>query len=121
MQKILVIEDDKFLRDLLLQKLAKEGYESLEALDGTQGLKKIQEEKPNLVVLDLILPGMDGFEVLRLAKENQETAHIPLLVLSNLGEREDVERALKLGAADFMVKSQFTPGEIVSRIKSILG
>lgn len=121
MHTILVIEDDKFLRELLVQKLKKEGYQVSETTDGNTGLKQVKEQKPNLVVLDLMLPGIDGFEVLRLVKADQETSSIPVLVLSNLGEKTDIERATKLGAADFMIKSQFTPGEVISRIKSILG
>lgn len=120
MAKILIIEDDKFLRELIVQKLLKEGYDVTEGFDGEEGLKKLNEEKPNLVLLDLILPGIDGFEVLQKAKQNPETANIPILVLSNLGERESMEKGLKLGAADFLVKAQFTPGEIISKIKTLL-
>lgn len=120
MAKVLIIEDDKFLRELLSQKLVKEGYEVAEGVDGESGLKKIQEEKPSLVLLDLILPGLDGFEILRRAKENPETAAVPILILSNLGQKDEVERALKLGATDFLVKAHFTPGEIVSKIKTII-
>jgi len=120
MAKVLIIEDDKFLRELLSQKLLKEGYEVLEGVDGEAGLKKITEDKPDLVLLDLILPGKDGFEILTAAKSNPETANIPVLVLSNLGQQEEVEKALKLGAADFLVKAHFTPGEIVAKIKTII-
>lgn len=121
MQKILVIEDDKFLKELLVQKLKKGGYEAQEAVDGNSGLKKMKENSPALVLLDLILPGMDGFQVLKLAKEDKTTSHIPVVVLSNLGEKEDIEKALKMGAADFMIKAHFTPGEVITRIKTILG
>lgn len=121
MAKILVIEDDKFLRELIIQKLLKEGYEILEGIDGEEGLQRLQEGKPDLVLLDLILPGIDGFEVLKRAKENTETAGIPVIILSNLGQQEDVERGVKLGAVNYLIKAHFTPGEIIEKIKVVLG
>ena len=117
---ILVIEDDKFLRELITQKLIKEGYEISEAIDGEEGIKKIKEEKPDLVLLDLILPGIDGFEVLSKMKEDLALAQIPVIILSNLGQKEDVERGLKLGAVDYLIKAHFTPGEIIEKIKNAL-
>ena len=120
MAKILVIEDDRFLRELISRKLRNEGYNVIEAIDGEEGLRKIKEEKPDLVLLDLILPGMDGFEVLKRTKEDQATTKIPVIILSNLGQREEVEKGLKLGAIDYLVKAHFTPGEIIEKIKNIL-
>jgi len=117
---IVVVEDDKFLRDLLVQKLKKEGLTVSEAIDGDEGLRKIQEEKPVLVLLDLILPGLDGFEVLKRMKESSQTAKIPVIILSNLGQKEDVERGLKLGAQDFLIKAHFTPGEIITKVKNLM-
>jgi DNA-binding response OmpR family regulator len=119
-KKILIIEDDKFLRELIAQKLTKEGYESSEAIDGEEGIKKIKEEKPSLILLDLILPGIDGFEVLSQMKEDPAVSSIPVIILSNLGQKEDIERGLKLGAADYLIKAHFTPGEIIEKIKNIL-
>jgi len=119
-KKILVIEDDKFLRELISQKLLKEGYEISEAIDGEEGLKKIKEEKPDLVLLDLILPGIDGFEVLSEIKDDPILAQIPVIILSNLGQKEDVEKGLKLGAVDYLIKAHFTPGEIVEKINNAL-
>ena len=120
MAKILIVEDDKFLRELIAQKLTKEGYETFEAVDGEDGIKKIKEEKPELVLLDLILPGIDGFEVLSRMKEDPILSKIPVIILSNLGQKEDVERGLKLGAIDYLIKAHFTPGEIIEKIKAIL-
>ena len=85
MQRILIIEDDKFLQELIIQKLGNEGYEVVEAAEGEEGLRKMKEEKPDLVLLDLILAGIDGFEVLRGAKSEQDTASCPIIVLANLG------------------------------------
>ncbi len=119
--KILIIEDDKFLRGLISRKLTKEGYDVSEAIDGEEGIKKIKEEKPDLVLLDLILPGIDGFEVLAQMKEDRDVTKIPAIILSNLGQKEDIEKGLKLGAVDYLVKAHFTPGEIIEKIKKILG
>jgi len=117
---ILIIEDDKFLRELIAQKLLKENYEISEAVDGEEGIKKIREEKPDLILLDLILPGIDGFEVLSRMKSGEEISSIPVIILSNLGQKEDVERGLNLGAKDYLIKAHFTPGEIIEKIKKIL-
>ena len=117
---ILIIEDDKFLRELIVQKLIKEGFEISEAVDGEEGMKKVKEEKPDLILLDLILPGIDGFEVLARMKEDPVLAAIPVIILSNLGQKEDVEKGLKLGAVDYLIKAHFTPGEIIDKIKAAL-
>ena len=119
-KKILIIEDDKFLRQLIVQKLVKEGYEISEAVDGEEGAKKIKEEKPDLVLLDLILPGIGGFEVLSRTKKDPDLFSIPVIILSNLGQKEDMEKGLELGAVDYLVKAHLTPGEIIEKIKKIL-
>jgi len=89
-------------------------------VDGEEGIKKIKEEKPGLVLLDLILPGIDGFEVLTKMREDPSLSSIPVIILSNLGQKEDVERGLKLGAADYLIKAHFTPGEIIDKIKTVM-
>ena len=119
-KKILIIEDDKFLRELISRKLTNEDYEVSEAVDGEEGLKKIKDEKPDLILLDLILPGIDGFEVLAKMKEDQSLSQIPVVILSNLGQKDEVEKGLNLGAVDFLIKAHFTPGEVIERIKYIL-
>ena len=120
-KKILIIEDDKFLRELIVKKLVNEGFDVHEAVDGESGVKKIKELRPDLVLLDLILPGIDGFEVLSRIKEDPSMETIPVIILSNLGQKEDIERGLKLGARDFLVKAKFTPSEIIQKIKNALG
>lgn len=120
MSKILIIEDDKFLRELIVSKLSMEKFEILEAVDGEEGIKKIQSEKPDLILLDLILPGIDGFEVLSKMKQDVSLKSIPVIILSNLGQRDDVEKGLKLGAVDYLVKAHFTPNEIIDKVKAIL-
>ena len=120
MVKVLVIEDDKFLRELISQKLIKEGFSVEGAVDGEEGVKKVKESRPGVILLDLILPGIDGFEVLSRIKGDPSVASIPVIILSNLGQKEDVERGLKLGAVDYLVKAHFTPGEIIEKINNIL-
>ncbi|MCF7845452.1 MAG: response regulator [Candidatus Pacebacteria bacterium] len=120
MTKILVVEDDKFLREMISRKLEKEGYEVYQAIDGEKGEEKIKEVKPDIVLLDLILPGIDGFEVLERTKKDPEVAEIPIIILSNLGQKSEVERGLNLGAVDFLIKAHFTPAEIVRKIKEII-
>ena len=119
-KKILIVEDDKFLRELIARKLTDEGFEIVEAVDGEDGIKKIKETKPDLVLLDLILPNIDGFEVLSRVKGDVSLASIPIIILSNLGQKEEVEKGLELGAADYLIKAHFTPGEIIEKIKNIL-
>ena len=120
MEKILIVEDDKFLRELIAKKLLKEGYEVEEAIDGEDGVRKTKEVMPDLILLDLILPGIDGFEVLKRIKEDEKTAFIPVVILSNLGQKDEIEKGLNLGAVDFLIKAHFTPEEIVEKIKLVL-
>ncbi|KPJ56829.1 hypothetical protein AMJ49_03735 [Parcubacteria bacterium DG_74_2] len=120
MKKILIIEDDKFLRELIARKLRNENFEIVEAVDGEEGVKKAKEEKPDLVLLDLILPGIDGFEVLQQLKSESEFGKTPVIILSNLGQQEDIEKGFKLGAIDYLIKAHFTPGEIIEKIQKYL-
>lgn len=118
--KILIVEDDKFLRELITQKLITEGFNVCSVIDGEEAFRLLEEDQPKLILLDLILPGIDGFEILTRLKQNQKTSSIPVIVLSNLGQKEDIDRAMSLKAADYLVKANFTPGEIIAKIKKIL-
>ena len=120
LKKILIVEDDKFLRDLCLKKLERAGFEVSTAFDGEEGLKKIKEEKPVLVLLDIVLPGLSGFEVLKQIKTNSQIASIPIIILSNLGQREDIEKGLNLGAEDYIIKADNTPNEIIEKVKTVM-
>lgn len=119
-KKILLVEDDKFLRDLFSKKLKSEDYEVVESFDGESGLIKAKEINPNLILLDLILPGIDGFNVLKKLKEEATLNQIPVIILSNLSQEEDIKKALALGAADFIIKANFTPSEIIEKIRKNL-
>jgi len=119
-QKVLIIEDDRFLRELIARKLSDNDFVTVEAMDGEEGIKKVKEEKPDLILLDLILPSIDGFEVLSQIKKDENLKSIPVIILSNLGQKEEVEKGLKMGAVDYLIKAHFTPGEIIEKIKNVL-
>jgi DNA-binding response OmpR family regulator len=116
-KNILIIEDDAFLRDLINKKLSSAEFTTTEAIDGETGIKKAKEEKPDLILLDLLLPGPDGFEVLSKLKTDSSTSSIPVIILSNLGQKEEVEKGMELGAIDYLIKAQFTPEEIVIKVR----
>jgi DNA-binding response OmpR family regulator len=105
MKKILFVEDEAALQKTLGEFLRDEDYEVFSALDGETGARLAMEEKPDLILLDLILPKMNGFEVLKVLKENEETKDIPIIVLTNLEEIGDIEQALSLGATTYLVKA----------------
>lgn len=117
MKKILLVEDEPSLQQTLGAILRQEGFEVVVALDGIMGLEKIKKEKPDLVLLDLILPKLDGFEVLKKIKGDPEIAQIPVIVLTNLEGTEDVEKALELGATTYLVKANYEIDEVVDKIK----
>jgi len=99
---------------------AESSFEITSAIDGESGLKTMKEQKPDLILLDLILPDMGGFEVLAKMKEDPLVSSIPVIILSNLGQQDDVEKGMGLGAVDYMVKAHFTPNEIVAKVKQVL-
>ncbi len=117
---ILVIEDDKFLRELLVRKLTGEGFDVQNAIEAGAAFQILSQRKPNIVLLDLILPGVDGFEILSRIKADPKISDIPVIILSNLGQKEDLDKAMALGAKDFMVKANFTLDEIVKKVNGIV-
>ncbi|NQV00904.1 MAG: response regulator [Parcubacteria group bacterium] len=121
MKTILFIEDEPTLQKAISQFLEKKGYKIKSALDGEIGLAMAKEFKPDLILLDLILPKKDGFEVLKEIKENNEIKHIPVIVLTNLEESSDIERVLSFGTTTYLVKANYELEEIVKKIEQILG
>lgn len=117
---ILIIEDDKFLRELLVRKLAAEGFDVQNATDATAAFTILAQRKPNIVLLDLILPEVSGFEILDRIKKDPTIADVPVIILSNLGQKEDTDKAMALGAKDFMVKANFTLDEIAAKVRATL-
>jgi len=119
-KKILLVEDESFLADLLSDYLKEHGVNLELALTGEDGLAKASSMRPDIILLDIILPGIDGYEVLTQLKASLELSKIPVVFLSNLGGKEEIERGLKLGAADYLVKSSLVMEEIIKKIKEIL-
>lgn len=117
---VFLIEDDRFLREMLSQKLSEQKIKVEAAVDGKTALEMIKTVKPDLILSDLLLPDVDGFEVLAAIQKNTAFANVPVLVLSNLDKMEDIQKAKDLGAKDFMVKSNFTSNEIVAKVKEYL-
>jgi len=121
-KKILIIEDDNFLQGLEATKLKKEGYDILTASNSVEAFKFIDnKEKINLILLDLLLPDVDGFMILEKIRQNKDFLTIPVIVFSNLSEDKDVNRATKLGISQFMVKSNFTLDELSKKVKELIG
>ena len=120
-KKILFVEDEPALQKTFGDILKQEGYEMLSALDGQKGLELAKSEKPDLILLDLVLPKMHGFEVLKSLKEDEATQDIPIIVLTNLEAMGDVEKALEMGATTYLVKASYSLEEVVQKIKKALG
>lgn len=118
--KVLLIEDDQFLSDLYKMQLEKEGFRVVQSFDGLDGLAKIGNESPSIVLLDLILPELSGLEVLKKAKSNSTTSKVPIVILSNLRDEEKIKEALSLGAEGYMIKPTLTPKQVVAELRKYL-
>ncbi|MDP2830598.1 MAG: response regulator [bacterium] len=119
-KKILLIEDDSFLISMYTTKFELENFEVVAAEDGEKGLGLAAEEKPDIILLDILLPKMNGFEVLKELKNNKETNQIPVILLTNLSQKNEIEQGLALGAQDYLIKAHFMPSEVMDKIKKVL-
>jgi len=120
MKKILLIEDDPFLSDIYTAKLKDAGFEVEVMTEGDAVISKITEKKPDLVLLDIVLPHLDGWEVLKQIKETSSLKDLKVIILSNLGQKSEVEKGLNLGAVKYLIKAHYTPTEIAEEIKKII-
>jgi DNA-binding response OmpR family regulator len=120
-KKILYIEDEQALQKTFGDALERAGYEVVSALDGALGFELAKAEKPDLILLDFILPKMTGFEVLKRLREEEVTKETPVIIFTNLEGAEDIEKALELGATTYLVKSQYSIKEVLGKIKETLG
>ena len=118
--KILFVDDDNFLRKVYKSELSEQGYEVILAADGEEGLEKAQISDPDLIILDMIMPRKNGFEVLTELQNNTSTQNIPVIILSNLGQEDDVKKGLDLGAVDYLVKDNITLTVIVDKVNQYL-
>ena len=119
-RRILVAEDDRFLRRAAEMALKRQGYTVLTAADGEEALRMAQSELPDLILLDLIMPKLNGFDVLQALKKDAPTAHIPVIILSNLGQDRDVQQALDAGAAAYFIKTDLSLQALVQRVEETL-
>ena len=117
--KILIVEDDNLLRSVLGEKIVQKGFAVFEAEDGEKALQTVNECKPDIILLDLLLPGIGGFDVLTQIKKDEALKNIPVIVLSNLGGEKEIEKALELGAVDFFIKANYTLDEIVEKTLAV--
>ena len=119
-EKIVILEDDSSIVKSLTRMLSGEGYEVFSTVDGETGLRIIKEKKPDLIVLDIILPRKSGFEVMEDISEDDDLKHIPVVVLTNLESNQDVNRMIEMGVKSFLVKANYSLEEVVKKIKEIL-
>ena len=120
MDKILVVEDDSSLNGIYEKRLKTAGYDVKVSPDGESALKDVKDFKPDAIILDLLIPKVDGFTVLANLKKDSSTRGIPVIIASNLGQSEDVNRGMKMGAADFLIKSNVSLAELIDKVKSVI-
>jgi len=121
MKKILIVEDEEIMIDLLQRKLTREGYEVSVTKDGDEGLKAMREVKPDLILLDIIMPKMGGFEVMEEMNKDPKLKQIPIIIVSNSGQPVELDNAQKLGAKDWLIKTEFDPQEVIEKVIKLIG
>jgi len=119
--KVLIVEDDRYISKMYQLKLSLDGMDVQVADNGRIGVEKIKEFKPDIILLDVLMPELDGYEVLKIIKAEPESKDIPVLILSNLGQEDHIQKGMQLGATGYIVKSQYTPSKVVEKIKQVLG
>ncbi|MBP6859102.1 MAG: response regulator [Candidatus Magasanikbacteria bacterium] len=117
---ILIVEDDLFLAEIYQKKFEMEGFKVSMANDGEKAVTDIKKKMPDLVLLDILLPKLDGFSVLEAIKSDNASKDIPIILLTNLGQQDDVQRGLEKGAADYLIKTHFKPSEVVDKVRKLL-
>jgi DNA-binding response OmpR family regulator len=118
--KILLIEDEEMLANMYEVKFQNEGFEVIKALDGATGLELSKTTSPDMVLLDVIMPKMDGFSVLKSMREDEATKDLPVMLLTNLGQDEDIQKGKELGVIGYLIKANVTPAEVVESVKKEL-
>lgn len=117
---VLIVEDDAFLAEIYQKKFEMEGFKVSTANNGEKGLADMKKKMPDVVLLDVLLPKMDGFAVLDAAKADAKTKNIPIILLTNLGQKDDVQKGLQKGAEDYLIKTHFKPSEVVDKVRKVL-
>ncbi len=121
MKKVLIVEDEDLIMDLLKKKLLQENYDVLTAHDGEEGLKVLRETKPDVVLLDIIMPKKNGYEVMEEMSKDPELKKIPIIIISNSGQPVELDKAKELGAKDWLIKTEFDPQEVVEKVRKQIG
>ena len=121
MKKVLIIEDEEILRDLVKKKLDRKGYEVEVAEDGEVGMKKMRKFEPNLILLDIIMPNMGGFDVLKEMNKDDALSGIPVVIVSNSGQPVEIDKAKDMGVEDWIVKTEFDPKEVLGKVVEQIG
>ena len=119
-KKVFLIEDDLFLSDMYRTKFELSGFEMPHTEDGESAMHMLREAKPDLVLLDIVLPKKSGFEVLKEIKADPELKNTPVILLTNLSQKDDVDKGFELGANDYIIKAHFTPAEVVAKVQKVL-
>jgi len=120
MKSILIVEDDPFVIDIYQKKLKATGFSVDIALNGEEAFKKLEEKKPDLLILDLVLPSLDGWELLGKIRKDEKLKDLKIVILSNLAQKVDVEKSLEFGIIKYFIKAHFTPSQVVKEIEKIL-
>ncbi len=120
-KKILIVEDDNFVAEVYSTKLLEMGHEVRIAQNGEEGLDMVRESAPDLILLDIIMPVMGGIEMLEEMKKQEGLEKIPVILLTNVGEKESIQKVQNLGVQDYLIKSHFTPAEVIDKIETVLG
>lgn len=118
--KVLIAEDEEVLRRMYVTKFKAEGFEVFAAINGDEAFKLAVENKPNIILLDIIMPLVDGFSTLKKLRVEEKTKNIPVMMFTNLAQESDIEEGKKLGAVDYLVKSDLTPSQVVEKIRAVL-
>ena len=118
-KKILIVEDDNFVAEVYLAKLSEMGYETALAQNGEEGLAELKKGKVDLILLDILMPIMNGIEMLEEVKKNEEWKNIPVILLTNIGEKESIQKVREMGVKNYLIKSHFTPAEVIEKVESV--
>ena len=119
-KKVLIVEDDPFIRDIYQVKFSQEGFEVIVVDNGIKALEKLEQVIPNIILLDIIMPYMDGMETLKNIRRNENWKKIPVIMLTNISEKEKISESEKYGVDGYLIKSYFTPSEVVDKVKNLL-
>lgn len=117
---VLLAEDDNFVSDIYNLKLQKEGFQVVLAQDGREAIKYLETEVPDIIMLDIMMPYADGMDVLVAMQKDEHLKHVPILMLTNLSDRENIDKAMSMGASDYLIKAHFTPSEVVQKVRELI-